>query len=277
MSTITDYHMTKKTVTGLHDQIEQIQRDAHKEVNRLKWDVYRPKIDKLENELRTKTAKVETDSEKKVQKAREEIERLCVLTKMVERTFALMAIAESEYSSRGSTKPTVFRYSSHDKEGNYISDKRKIFFEPVRTVYEDPCSIVQVFIVPNGKPVNKLSLIIRGYSIFGSLFKSRWASVNGINEDHCNIEINLKDSSTEKELLAWLDKNEKKVQQTIPEELPVLAVEYEKAKELMSDPEWQIAYLENRKLHYEREYHRGTELPEYKAVVKRLRSLKKAA
>jgi hypothetical protein len=175
--------------------------------------------------------------------------------------------------------PEVYTYSNHDENGKYIYTKRKITFDPICTILSDEYNALNLYIVPNKKPVNKFSLVIRGYSIFAKmdLFRARYGSISGIHDGECNIYVTVKDASTEKELLAYVESSMEKIKNSIPKECIVYASEYEDAKEKFQDKRWQLFYWEYQKENYEKHVSRGTEDPEYSKILKRIRDLKSQA
>jgi hypothetical protein len=173
--------------------------------------------------------------------------------------------------------PAVYTYSNYDENGKYISVKRKITFDPICTILSDEYNALMLYIVPNKKPVNKFSLVIRGYSIFAKmdLFRARYGSISGIHDLECNIYATVKDASTEKELLAYVESSMEKIKTSIPKECIEFATEYEDAKEKFQDPRWQLFYWEYQKENYEKHVSSGTSDPEYSKILGRIRELKK--
>lgn len=175
------------------------------------------------------------------------------------------------------TPPEVYTYSDRDKQGNYLEwqKRRKIPIDPIKTIKDDGYSIFNLYIVPNKKPVNKFSLIIRGYSIFGDLLKEfTFGSISGINESSCNFYITIKNAPTEKELITYTEKYINKILGQLPESYDTIVKGYKEAEKLLQEKEWQIFYWEGRKYYYENHYSHGTETKEYKAVLKKLAQLK---
>lgn len=277
MITINQLNKANQNLTNSFAKIKELKEGCEKETRSLKYDVYGPKIDKLKAELSKKTYEIEKRIEEAVKATQEEIDTNRAVTNEAKKIFTLMEIAKSEEAVRGDKKTTVYKYSDRDAQGNYVSNKVKITFDPVATVYEDDYTSVQAFIVPNRKPVNKFALILRGYSIFGhhsySLFFTRGGYITNVHDDTCNIELNIKDARTEKELQEYLEKNEKKIRNMLPPELFTLPEEYEECIKLWEDSNWEIAYLEDKKYYYEHQYSHGESTPEYKAIIKRLTEL----
>mgnify|MGYP007073538197 CR=1 FL=1 len=109
------------------------------------------------------------------------------------------------------------------------------------------------------------------------LFRARYGSISGIHDGECNIYVTVKDASTEKELLAYVESSMEKIKNSIPKECIVYASEYEDAKEKFQDKRWQLFYWEYQKENYEKHVSRGTEDPEYSKILKRIRDLKSQA
>jgi hypothetical protein len=199
-----------------------------------------------------------------------------VITSQVQTLLKLMTIIKDPGIQNGA--PEVSFYSDRDEKGAYINPKRKVIVEPIKTLREDMYSVIKLYIVPNGKPTNKYSLIIRGYHIFGELIRENFGEyVNRVNESHCNMKYTVKETPTEKELLEYANnpKNLPKIMALLPiRELDTLGEQYEEALNLLKDTEWQRLYYEDRKAYYENHYSRGTETPEYAAVLLALKQLK---
>lgn len=280
MVSIKEYRKATEAIVNAVKSKESIKKDAEKEIRRLKYDVYGPEIQELKSKLSKKTLYVETQLDEALAELNRNIENNRSATKEAGEYFELMRMFEEHgENGRGDTEASVYYYSDRDANGNYTSNKRKVFFEPIGTVYEDSCSIVQAFIVPNKKPINKFSLVLRGNTIFGygrdyrRLLSLRGGYISGVHEEKCNIIISVKDAATEKELLQYFEKSTKRINNMVPKELTELAQKYQEASKLLKDPEWLKAYLEDQAEYYEKHYSRGEETPEYKEIMKRLKKL----
>lgn len=175
------------------------------------------------------------------------------------------------------TAPEVYTYSDRDEQGIYLgfNKRRKIPINPIKTIKDDGYSIFKLYIVPNSKPVNKYSLIVRGYSIFGDHLKGfTFGSISRVSESSCNFYITVKDAPSEKELLAYIEKNMSKVLAALPSFYDTIVKEYQEAEQLLNEKEWQIFYWEGQKHYYEECYSGGTETKMYKDVLKKLAKLR---
>lgn len=269
MSLLTDYENAKKELIS----IEQEEKELLKFIGIVKED-FNIRIQKLEDEKR----KAVRNAEDKVDEQRAILnikKSSCDGTiNSVYRIRDLMGIAMKHLKV---TAPEVYTYSDKDENGNYLgwNKHRKIHIDPIQTIKDDGYSIFNLYIVPNKKPTNKYSLIVRGYSIFGDLLKGfTFGSISGVNESSCNFYITIKDAPTEKELLAYVEKRMNKIMEKLPSSYDTIVKEYQKAQKLLEEKEWQIFYWEGQKHYYENGYSHGTETKEYKVVLKKLAQLK---
>jgi hypothetical protein len=269
VSLLTDYTNAQKELDSIQQEKEQL-----KESIRIIEKDFDTKIQKLKDEK----DKAFFEAKKKVEqyKATLDIKKSsCESTiKTVHRIQQLMEIVMDHSSV---TAPEVYVYSDKDEKGNYLgwNNRRKIPIDPIKTIKDDEYSIFNLYIVPNTKPTNKYSLIVRGYSIFGDLLKGyTFGSISGVNESSCNFYVSIKYAPTEKELLAYVEKHINRIMETLPLSYDEIVKEYKEAEQLLKEKEWQIFYWEGRKYYYENHYSHGTETKEYKAVLKKLAQLK---
>ena len=138
------------------------------------------------------------------------------------------------------TPPEVYTHSDKDEKGNYLGWKkrRKIPIDPIKTIKDDEYSIFNLYIVPNKKPANKYSLIIRGYSIFGGLLRGfTYGCISGVNESSCNFYITIKDAPTKEVLLAYVEKHMNKIMEKLPSSYDLIVKEYQEAEQLINEKE----------------------------------------
>lgn len=234
------------------------------------------KVRELEAARNKAVDKINEDLNLKKEKYKTEREAPTVITSQVKTLLKLMGIIKDPGIQLGS--PEVYFYSNKDTKGNYITPSRKVFIDPIKTLLDNMFAVIKLYVVPNGKPTNKYSLVIRGYHIFGDLIRDNFrGNVNRINETHCNIKDVVKETPTENELLDYANnpKNLPKIMALLPiEELNTFGEQYHEAMKLLKDIEWQILYYEDQKNYYENYYSNGTETPEYAAILENLKQLK---
>jgi hypothetical protein len=269
VSFLTDY-------TNAQKELDSIQQEKEK---------LRESIRIIEKDFDIKIQKLKDEKDKAFFKAEKEVKQYeatldikkssCESTiQTVHRIQQLMDIVMDHSSV---TAPEVYIYSDKDEKGNYLgfNKRRKIPINPIQTIKDDGYSIFNLYIVPNTKPTNKYSLIVRGYTIFGDLLRGfTFGSISGVNESSCNFYITIKDAPTEKELLTYAEKHIDRIMEKIPFSYGLIVGEYQEAEQLLKEKEWQIFYWEGRKYYYENHYSHGTETKEYKAVLKKLAQLK---
>lgn len=248
----------KKTEKELDDLVNDIKK-AHKK-----------KLQDLQNELSILENKAETFKSERLTQLKTEAVPYHETIKDIKRILKFMDLLQMDNSL---PSIEVYTYSDHDENGNYIRNKRKVFFDPLKCVYSDGYSIFNLYIVPNKNRVNKFSLVIRGYSIFERIenFRRGNGYISGVQEDGCNLKWTIKEAASEKELLAYASK--KKVSDMIPNELLELPKEFENAKEMFQDPRWQLFYWKHKKEYYESQVSNGTNDPEYLDILRQIQKL----
>lgn len=132
---------------------------------------------------------------------------------------------------------------------------------------------VYVYVYENKKPKNKFSLAIAASSIFTSeMLGYRWGSIEPYFEGNHNraFEFDVKDAPTKKELIEFYNKKGAANLWKLAE-FEALVKEYETVLVECNTPAWDREYLLSKKYYYENNYSRGTEQPEYKAILKQLK------
>ncbi len=272
---IKTYHENKAEINNLNNALEKFREERRKEQRAIEDEIYE-KIRVLEDRKYKKIRKIEGKIDREKKRVESIETELAKPIKQVEKILALIEVFKSGHD----TNFEVYYYSDEDEEGNYISDKRKIVISPLEVLADDKYKKVAVYIVPNDKPKNKFTLIIRGKSIFAyyDIFQLRIHSygwIGGIQDDRCNVEMNLKSLPTEKELSVWFGKNKQNFLKDFFTKHKQLESEYEKAIDLYKNSRaWRVFYWEGRKDYYENHYLHGTETEEYKEVLKELKKAK---
>ena len=259
MSSLESLHTEKETLDKLVDNVERS---------------YRERISALETEKRDKVyaAKLNRDNRVETIKAQEAIHQ-----GKINDVKKITKLMELYLSNPTVSIPEVYIHSDRDDQGNYLGWQkyRKIIIDPIKTIVRDTYNIFNIYIVPNKKPKNKFSLIIRGYSLFGGLVKSMSRGyISGIHETDSNFYSIIKDAATEKELLAYAEKHEDKIIDSLPQEFFSMGQEYENAIRLYeNETRWQLFYWKSRKEYYEHGVSRGTDDPEYAVILEKFREI----
>jgi hypothetical protein len=239
--------------------------------------LYRDKIYAIEKERDQAISTIEDTANEKLQNLKQEKLQYSSTISQVKTLLKLMGIIKNPDIQN--TSPEVYYYSDRDANGNYCNPKIAVSIEPIKTLLENMYSTIKLYVVPNGKPKNKYSLVIRGYNIFGSdLIPNFGGYINRINGPSCNLKYTVKDADNEHDLIMYANdpKNMTKIMNLLPtEQLKNLGEQYDQAMILLKDIQWQILYLGEQKYYYEHNYSNGTNTPEYAKVLKDLKLLKK--
>lgn len=268
MTLIKQYTEAKDQIEKLVKESSNIKGASQKQISNIEYR-YRDQIYELEKKRDKEIKEVKELQEAQTKDINTLLEEQRITTNKVKRILTLMDIIRDNPSK---LTPEVYFYSDRDAQGNYVSKKVKMTIDPVKTILEDKYSKVMLYIVPNGKPTNKFSLIIRGYSIFGEGLLGKGISfgyVTRIGELNSNIRITIKDAANKQSLIDYMNRNMKKIMDMLPA-LSELNKEYEEAIALYEQPAWKILYLKDKKGYYENHYSNGTQTPEYAKVIAEL-------
>lgn len=242
--------------------------DKHNELGHKIYDKYNGLKRHLEGQENLERDLIDKKTEEAQKQISEKSKPYAEIKLQIERSLGLI----EAFKDKNNTTFEVYIYSDKDEAGNYISDKRKIILNPIEVLRDDNFKKIAVYIVRNGKPKNKYSLVIVGKSIFGEGFGLKRLFCYGlaIHETGCSLLWNIRDRPTIEELKEWYSNNNNKLN-PLNEYLTKhreIEAEYKEAIKLYELKEWKILYLENQKDYYEKE----TE--EYKEVIKQLKELK---
>lgn len=273
MTLIKQYTEAKDQIEKLVKESSNIKGATQRQVSNIEYS-YRDKIHDLEKKRDKEIRDVQEYQDTQIKDIDTQINVHRITTLKVKRILTLMDIIRDK---RSKLIPEVGYYSDRDAQGNHVHPKIKLTIDPEKTILEDNYTMIQLFIVPNGKPTNKFSLIIRGYSIYGEGLLPggiNFGYVNRINDSNSNIRIVVKDAANKQSLIDYMNRNMKKIMDMLPA-LSELNKEYEEALSLMEQIEWQILYLKDKKDYYEKHYSNGTQTPEYAAVLSEIKRLNK--
>lgn len=173
---------------------------------------------------------------------------------------------------------------------------RDVFLESLGSIIIDDTVCIRVYIKGQDgyrKKVNKFAVVLIGASIFGNghgyenivNYPRDFQATQGVNVCGENKNVNyrddiavvLKEAPTVEELKTWYNnaftKDVTFGKYWNKEEHDKAVEDFNYVKENCNTPEWEKAYLEDRKLWYEQSVSNGVETKEYKRIVKRLVTL----
>ena len=275
MSKLTDYRSSVKRIRELRDLYSEKERAAEKEIYRIKYDVYRDKIRALEKERDDQIDLVTAEKETEIALLNKQIAEQVVVVKEVERIYSLIDVYRDNLKESFKPEVSLYTYSDRDEAGNWTSDRRKVILESFAVHDLGKYISSSVYVVENGKPVNKYTLVVAYSTIFlGDIFKTGWAYIPKINTEHGTVMMLLREGPDKDKLIEWYKKNglSKEVQEVFDRHAE-LEKAYEEAIKLYDSKEWQKGYLQWKKKYYEEGYSHGIETPEYKAICKELNNL----
>ncbi len=177
---------------------EEARKRAEAEQHRLMWDVYGPRIRQLENERDGEINKVKEQAEAEYQQTRERIIELNKPELQVKRILEFLGLdTESDLAVQDS--------DIHAYRDNYT--------EPLGYLFRDDYLEAKLFIVGNGKPKNKYSLVVYGKCLFTEeLLKLRYGyGVAGYTHERYQLVAHLRDFPAVSDAKAWLEKNRAKL------------------------------------------------------------------
>jgi hypothetical protein len=271
MLTPRQYRDAIKEARRLRDAIEKKAKERDLKEHHLKYDVYRPKITALENELFEETNKV-TAEFNSFKKRQDQIAAL--VQKAIEGTKDVLSLIETSFNLK-SLSVELSAYRDKDDQGNYYRnakgdyERRQIFYTPIDTIAQDQYKDIQVFIVRTKKPTNKYALTIQGRSIFKDekltdILPRRNEYINGLHEN-TNIRLILKEASTIEALQKWYARNKAGLLKDFLIKHADFEVQYEAARAFFKSTEWKILYIENLR---ERYHQFDNEYEDYTTLIK---------
>lgn len=192
-------NMTKVKI--ISEEAIGIREATEKELTRLRWDVYRPKIQEIEHEqaLKIEEARKRGEAAEKVKSA--EITDLEKVVDQVRRILHFLAL-DSHKSLNISDDDIQFP--------NYHSNTYK---ESMGFLIDDTYLKVKIYIAGNKKPTNKYSIVLLGKCLFyEALLKlDRNYGADLHTHDRYELEKTVKDFPTVEQAKAWLEKNRDKL------------------------------------------------------------------
>jgi hypothetical protein len=273
---IKQYKENEAELKKISEQLDKDKEKLQEEVYDIKYKEYDEKIEALKKERDDKIKKLKDSFDKeREQPSQEKKDELSEVIKKVGRVFMLFDVIKGDKDTN--FKVYNFDYPRNEKGEIIRDEKQEITINPMEVLQDDKFKKIAVYVYENRKPKNKYSLAVIGRTIFSDkylLYEVRNYGLD-VREYGANIISVLKDMPTQQELLEWYKKNKANILKDYLEKHKVVEQEYSEALKLYEVKEWKILYLENNKEYYERNYHRGTEQEEYKAIVKELQELRK--
>ncbi|MBA7703306.1 hypothetical protein ES703_112088 [subsurface metagenome] len=179
-------------IETLRAETQAIRISTEEEERRLAYDVYRPKIRQLEDERSQATQEVREKYEQARDQKQKEIEGLEVVINQVSRIIDFLRLE------------TAKDLAIDDDDVKPYRDRAK---ENLGYLFDDDYLKIKLFIVGNGKPKNKFSLIAMGRCLFGEhLLKLRYEYGADVHTGHgYNIVVVIRDMPSVAELQPWLE------------------------------------------------------------------------
>jgi flagellar hook-associated protein FlgK len=248
-----DFYEALKSIRTVDNQVESLRNEVSSNI-RLVRSSYADQIYDLERKRDAEVQDIEEQRDKALKSLETSITAQKEIRDQVNRYLAFIHLF----------------MQGNEAQTPEVTHKREQFFA-VKTLREDKYNKIYLYIIPNGNRVNKFSLIIEGDAPL--LMEGR------------RIRIHIKDDSSKEKLLAYIERNLKRLHETLHEVLhkkyPLktlveLTVESETAIKLfLEQKSWRILYLESRKYYYEERYSGGTDTDMYKDICSLLSVYKK--
>jgi hypothetical protein len=188
----------KTKAEQIYKDVQAIRSETETESRRLQYDVYRPKVQALEEECRTAIANVQAAGKVTEDEINKQAHELMEPVKKVERILEFFRL---------DTRVPI----DITDEGVKISDRYKERYrENLGLVFDDPFLKVRLFVLENDKPKNKYILVLIGRCLFDTGLGDR--SLLKLPRDY-GLSISepwgsapqhiLKEAATVKELHTW--------------------------------------------------------------------------
>ncbi len=184
---------------------------ANREVRRLAYDVYRPKIQLLEDERDDCIEQVKRELDEARDEKQKEKEALQVVVDQASRIIEFLRVDDTRNLAVVDDDVQVYR------------DREK---ENLGYLFDDAWLGIKLYIVGNAKPKNRVSLVAIGQCLFGDrLLKLSSGGGADLNyHHHASLLTPIRDAPSIADHLAWLDDSRR--QKLIVE----LTGDYEKVK-----------------------------------------------
>lgn len=260
----------KRAAERALEQISQSEDHRRKRVDEAadkQLDIIRDKERAVREERYQVERKLEEDREQIRQQAKEAREVEWPAIEKHKRVIKLLEILREQ------RKPAY----TVTKSTQYWAEKLP---EPIKmgNLYEDDTAIVDAWIAPSRKPVNKFQLVIVGNSIFNYRYSDDklvdYPQSYGldIREEDANIRVLVKEAPTIEALKSYFEKNKAKLGALWKQEAHEATVqEYRWVRANCMTEEWEIELLLSRKHYYEHNYSGGTSTPEYAEIMRELK------
>lgn len=191
LTTLAKRNMLK--VDELANEQGASRKQAEDETRALMYDIYQPRIRGLENERDEKIKQLQDKAEAVYKKQAERITELYQPVKQVERILELLRM--------NTRKP--LQLSDAD-----VCTRNEDYKEALGILYQDEYIKAKIYIIENGKPVNKYSLCVMGRCLFPEhILKLTRGYISGcyVKGNHLDLEFIARDFPTKQEAQAWLE------------------------------------------------------------------------
>jgi hypothetical protein len=244
------------------------QQEVKEKFNKKIWDIkykYREQIRKIESKMYDEIGVIEEEQKNKEDEIQREKDVIAEKLNQAQEIFKYIHLHANKPIA---DTPDVYSF----RYGNRTS------FNPIINIRDDNYCKAYLYIITNNKPVNKYSLIMVGScpvlepdrDTVNNLYSY---GVNANTKEKCHIMLNIKDDCSEKFLREYAKKNIKRITNLLSIVDEKIA-KYQQAIEIFQTTEGKIAFYNWRKEYYEKHYSNGTETPEYKTVLKKLKQLR---
>ena len=188
-------------IKTLSEEIHSMREATDKEVSRLNWDVYRPRIRVVEEERDLKVKWVTQQGEAAQLEKNAEIVALNKVVRQVRLILDFLRLDSHRNLDISDEDIQFSRYHSND------------YKESLGLYIDDTYLKAKLYIIGNEKPTNKYSLVVLGKCLFYEdllkLERNYGASFH--TSDRYELEKVVRDFPSVEQAKAWLDKNRGKL------------------------------------------------------------------
>lgn len=196
--TVTQILETRGVIEELSKARDEEREKLDKEIYHLKWDVYREKIKRIENERDNAIHAVEVTRDKAIAEKDKEIQDHYALIQQTKRILEMLSLNENKPLAIGDDEAKLSYYGTES------------LGESLGYLLDDDYLKIKLFIITNRKPKNRYSLIALGRSLFNdALIKYPDIYIDNLNDLHSRFRLRtiLQFAPTPDELKAWLAKH----------------------------------------------------------------------
>lgn len=181
-------------ITLIHKERDSVRDAYEKEIYRIRYDVFRPKIDKIERERDKIIEEAHAKYEQKEAELKQDVETLAVVVTQVTRILDFLRLDAGQ------------DLTINDDEVQPYRSYKDTVKENLGYIFDDDYLKIKLFIIENDKPKNKYALIALGHCLFhdGLLKLPHTYGVRARTPFRCYPELVIKDFPSVPELNNWL-------------------------------------------------------------------------